>query len=95
MKQTTNQEDIHNLIKQGEGTTTEFKENFGKEAIETAGALANTKGGHILIGVDRKGTIKGVTLTNETLKNWETTFRKYPNQCSSQRFNILPKMENK
>src|SRR4030042_6804126 len=65
-----NQEDIHNLIKQGEGTTIEFKENFGKEAIETAGALANTQGGHILIGVDKKGIIKGVTLTNETLKNW-------------------------
>jgi len=65
-----NQEDIHNLIKQGEGTTIEFKENFGKEAIETAGALANTQGGHIFIGVDKKGTLKGVTLTNETLKNW-------------------------
>jgi len=65
-----NQEDIHNLIKQGEGTTIEFKENFGKESIETAGALANTQGGHIFIGVDKKGTLKGVTLTNETLKNW-------------------------
>jgi len=65
-----NQEDIHRLIKQGEGTTIEFKENFGKEAIETAGALANTQGGHILIGINKKGTIKGVTLSNETLKNW-------------------------
>jgi ATP-dependent DNA helicase RecG len=65
-----NQENTHNLIKQGEGTTIEFKENFGKEAIETAGALANTQGGHILIGVDKKGTLKGVTLTHETLKNW-------------------------
>ena len=65
-----NQEDIHRLIKQGEGTTIEFKENFGKEAIETAGALANTQGGHIVIGINKKGIIKGVTLSNETLKNW-------------------------
>ncbi|MCX6666224.1 MAG: helix-turn-helix domain-containing protein [Euryarchaeota archaeon] len=65
-----NQEDTHNLIKQGEGTTIEFKENFGKEAIETSSALANTQGGHIFIGVNKKGTITGVTITNETLKNW-------------------------
>ena len=64
---TMNQEDIHRLIKQGEGITIEFKENFGKEAIETAGALANTQGGHILIGVNKKGAIKGVTLFNEII----------------------------
>jgi len=65
-----NQEDFHSLIKQGEGTTIEFKENFGKEALETAGAFANTQGGHIIIGINKKGSIQGVTLSNETLKNW-------------------------
>jgi len=65
-----NQDEVHRIIKQGEGITIEFKENFGKEAIETAGALANTQGGHILIGINKKGTIKGITLSNETLKNW-------------------------
>ena len=65
-----NQDQLREIIEKGESETVEFKENFGKEAIETAGALANTQGGHILLGVDKKGTIKGVTITNETLKNW-------------------------
>ena len=61
-----NQDQLREIIEKGESETVEFKENFGKEAIETAGALANTQGGHILLGVDKKGTIKGVTITNET-----------------------------
>lgn len=63
-------EDLAELIKQGESKTQEFKENFDKEAIQTAGALANTMGGIILIGVNRHGTIKGITISKETLKNW-------------------------
>ena len=41
-------------IAQGENTTTEFKENFDQEAIETAAAFANTSGGSILIGVSEQ-----------------------------------------
>ena len=40
---------------QGENTTTEFKENFDQEAIETATAFANTNGSVIFIGVSDKG----------------------------------------
>ena len=37
--------DLKQRITQGENTTTEFKENFDQEAIETAAAFANTDGG--------------------------------------------------
>ena len=58
------------LIKQFETGSTEFKESFDKEAIETAAAFANTKSGYILIGVSDKGKIKGVQLGKETIKDW-------------------------
>ena len=57
-------------IAQGENTTTEFKENFEREAIETAAAFANTAGGTILIGVSDSGEISGITIGKETLRNW-------------------------
>ena len=43
--------DLKQCITQGENDTTEFKENFDQEAVETAVAFANTNGGTILIGV--------------------------------------------
>ena len=42
--------DLKHRITQGENTTTEFKENFDQEVIETAAAFANTDSGIILIG---------------------------------------------
>ena len=61
---------IKQRIAQGENTTTEFKENFDQEVIETAAAFANTDGGIILIGVSDSGEIRGITIGKETLKNW-------------------------
>ena len=61
---------IKHLIKSGESERLDFKENFMKEAIETVVAFANTVGGQMLIGVNDKGIIKGVTLSKETTKNW-------------------------
>ena len=62
--------DLKQHITQGENTTTEFKENFDQEAIETAAAFANTNGGVILIGVSDTGEIRGITIGKETLRNW-------------------------
>lgn len=62
--------DLKQHIAQGENTTTEFKENFDQEAIETAAAFANTDGGTILIGVSDRQEIKGITIGKETLRNW-------------------------
>jgi hypothetical protein len=47
------------LLKKGESEIMEFKEGFDKEAIETAFAFANTKGGTILIGDSDNGKVKG------------------------------------
>ena len=62
--------DLKQRITQGENTTTEFKENFDQEAIETAAAFANTNGGVIFIGVSDKAEIRGITIGKETLRNW-------------------------
>ena len=62
--------DLKQRIAQGENTTTEFKENFDQEAIETAAAFANTEGGTILIGVSDRREINGITVGKETLRNW-------------------------
>ena len=56
-------------ITQGENATTEFKENFDQEAIETAAAFANTNGGTILVGVSDRRDISGITVGKETLRN--------------------------
>ena len=62
--------DLKQRIAQGENTTTEFKENFDQEVIETAVAFANTNGGVIFIGVSDNGEIRGITIGKETLRNW-------------------------
>jgi len=61
---------IKELIKTGESETLDFKENFMKEVIETVVAFANNRGGQILIGVDDRGNVKGVSISRETTKNW-------------------------
>lgn len=62
--------EISDLIKKGESENTEFKEKFDKEAIETAVAFANTKGGIIFIGVTDKAKVKGIQIGKETMKDW-------------------------
>lgn len=72
---------IAKIIKSGESETVEFKKSTGewKEIIETLSAFANTKGGIILVGIDKKKKICGVSvgkgtvedLTNKILNNTE------------------------
>ena len=54
-----NKDSFNTLVKKGETEILEFKGGFDKEAIETAVAFANTKGGTILIGVADNGKVKG------------------------------------
>jgi len=58
------------IIQSGESQTVEFKESFDREAIETVGAFANTKGGIIFIGVANNGTIPGFSVGKETAAEW-------------------------
>ena len=61
--------DLKQRIAQGENATTEFKENFDQEVIETAAAFANTDGGTVLIGVTDRRDISGITIGKETLRD--------------------------
>ena len=58
------------MLSQGETETQEFKEYFDKEAIETAGAFANTNGGIILVGVGDRGEVLGAPTGDQLLKEW-------------------------
>lgn len=62
-------EEIKNLLKSGETETVEFKENPNESFFETISAFANTKGGTILLGANRKGNITGVESSTEFLEN--------------------------
>ena len=73
--------DVTKIIKSGESETVEFKKSTGewKEIIETISAFTNKKGGVILVGVDNKKEVCGVSigkgtiedLTNKILNNTE------------------------
>lgn len=58
------------LLQQGESDTVEFKETLDNEALESVSAFANTKGGTLLIGVRDDGTVLGIMLGRETLRDW-------------------------
>ncbi len=57
-------------IQQGESETLEFKRSFDKETIETVCAIANAKGGQVVMGVNDSGAIVGVQLSNESIQHY-------------------------
>ncbi|MDT8287165.1 MAG: ATP-binding protein, partial [Elusimicrobiales bacterium] len=61
---------VPELIRKGESETVEFKESFGKDALETACAFANTRGGTILIGVTDAGVVLGAAAGEATTRDW-------------------------
>lgn len=63
-------EEIDKIIKQGENQQLEFKKSFDKKALIAINAMANAKGGVVLIGVDDRGRIIGVDLTKESIQQW-------------------------
>jgi len=65
-----NKKTIPDLIAKGESETVEFKSAFDQATIETLAAFANTKGGHVLIGIADSAKIIGVQLRNETIPQW-------------------------
>ncbi len=62
--------DLQNIISQGESETLEVKTSFNKAVIETLVAFSNTRGGKVIIGVNDKKEIVGVSVTNETVQKW-------------------------
>lgn len=61
---------IHRLIQNGESESVEFKQSFGREALETLCAFANTEGGTILIGVNDSGVVTGTQASKTALRDW-------------------------
>ena len=47
------------LIREGEGETLEFKEQWNEHGLEALASFVNTKGGTLLIGVKDNGTVLG------------------------------------
>jgi ATP-dependent DNA helicase RecG len=63
--------EIKKLINSGESETVEFKKSTGewKEIIETLSAFANTRGGIILVGIDKKKKVCGVSVGKGTIED--------------------------
>ena len=61
---------LDRLLAEGESETVEFKESLDREALETIAAFANTRGGALLIGVRDDGTVRGIALGKESLREW-------------------------
>jgi ATP-dependent DNA helicase RecG len=51
----------------------EFKESFDREAVVTAGAFANTRGGTIFIGITDHGNVVGTLIGTESIREWANT----------------------
>jgi len=65
------EEQLKQLIKQGESQTVEFKASTGlkKEICQAVSAFSNTAGGVILVGVSPKGEVLGVNIGKETVED--------------------------
>jgi ATP-dependent DNA helicase RecG len=61
---------LHDILKQGESETAEFKTAFNDEVIISLVAYANTKGGKVYVGVEDTGAIKGVRIAKESIAQW-------------------------
>ena len=58
-------EELKLLIAEGEGLTVEFKEKYTSKIDRDLVAMANAKGGFILLGVNDQGDVTGEKLTNQ------------------------------
>ena len=58
------QSDLNILLREGEGTMLEFKENLSASFARELVAMANTIGGKILLGVRDDGMVVSITDSN-------------------------------
>jgi ATP-dependent DNA helicase RecG len=61
--------ELNNLLAAGETETVEFKESPNERFYRTISALANTRGGMILLGVNKEGSITGVESSSKFLED--------------------------
>ncbi|MGY6560151.1 MAG: AlbA family DNA-binding domain-containing protein [Nitritalea sp.] len=71
--------DVHRLAARGEGLHIEFKKKatHPEKIVRELVALANTEGGHLLIGVDDDGTVSGQRFIEEEIFVMENAIEKY------------------
>ncbi len=62
--------DINALLQAGESETVEFKAQWTDAVLETAAALANTRGGILLLGIDDKGQVVGLDVDEARLRTY-------------------------
>ena len=60
--------DLRIILHEGEGQRIEFKESFSQSLARDIVAFSNALGGRVFVGVDNKGNLKGINITN-TLKS--------------------------
>jgi len=60
-----NQDDLKQILEEGEGQFIEFKENFSKHVVKDIVAFANASGGRIFLGVTDENIVKGIKTTND------------------------------
>ena len=78
------QDELNNLLKEGESEHLAFRLFFGHESIETLTAFANSQGGVLLLGISELKEIKGVPDAKENIEQWikeihtRTSPRLYP-----------------
>ena len=61
---------LKKLLQHGESDTLEYKTAFGKAAVETIAAFVNSKGGKLVIGVNNKRKVVGVSVSDESVQQW-------------------------
>ncbi len=57
--------ELNFILQKGEGFKIEFKQAFDKSIAKEMVAFANAKGGKIFLGINDKGKIKGINVTNK------------------------------
>ena len=63
-------EKIKNIISDGENGNIELKLSFSDDVIISLVAMANSKGGLVIVGVSNDKKIGGVKLDSESIQHW-------------------------
>ena len=70
-----NKKEFNFMLNEGEGLSIEFKESFNSAISKEIVAFANSSGGRIFLGVDDKGKINGIKITNKLKSQIESIAR--------------------
>jgi ATP-dependent DNA helicase RecG len=68
--------DLKQALQEGKNEICEFRQSFGDDSLRTLCAFANRHGGTLWIGVNDDGSIAGVALGKETIRDWANQIRR-------------------